>query len=342
MIVIDVLKILLLFLLCGYSSITDVKHGVISNRIILISSSMGLIFDIIGWILFDFKDFKFQVINILIVAFISIVLYALHIWAGGDCKLMLAISLIIPYELYIPLPYKWGSLTFLFAIIFGVSYIYLITDSIICAIKKRHIISKEKFSAKFKIILGGWICSVSYIILFDQIIMNTFPSITVNRMFIIIINISLVFLISGINFLRNKFIVIGVVISGIVLKIVFNQPIINKFMIINYSLAILFIMLRIFIDEYNHEIIRTSKVKKGMILSSISTLRFVNSKVKGLPSQSTEDLRSRLTENEAESVRRWEKSKYGTPTIEIVRKMPFAIFISAGTAIFMVLGAITQ
>lgn len=343
MIIVKILKILLIVLSCGYSSITDIRHGIISNKIVLVSSSIGLIIDIIGWSIFDSSYIKYQLVNILTTEFVSILLYALHIWAGGDCKLMFAISLAIPYELYLPAFNKWTSLITLLAIIFGVSYIYLIFDSIILGIKRKRIIGKDKFITNMKIIIGKWICCVSYILLFDQIIINSIPDI-INKfqILILIINICLVFIISGLNFLRNKFIIIGIIIAGIAVKIIFNQPIISKFMIINYTLVIVFIILRIFIDEYNRETIETSKVEKGMILSTATTLLFVNSKVKGLPAQSTEDLRSRLTETEAESVRRWEKSKYGTPTIEIVRKIPFAIFISAGTVIFLVLGAIMQ
>ena len=103
----------------------------------------------------------------------------------------------------------------------------------------------------------------------------------------------------------------------------------------------MFVVLRLFIDEYNYEIIPTSNVEKGMILSLETSLLFSNSKVKGLPNPSTEDLRSRLTE-EAQSIRRWEKSKYGVSEVKIVRKMPFAIFISLGTLVFIFLGVLLK
>lgn len=343
MIVIEIFKIIILVLLCAYSSITDIKRGIIENRIVLISIIIGLILDVIGWVVFDSSYVIYQLINILIVAFISTALYALHIWAGGDCKLILAISLIIPYELYISFFNKWTSLMILIAIVFCISYVYLVFDSIIYAIKKKKIINKEKFLNNLRRIIGRWICCVSYIIMFDQIIMNSFPNIISKfQIFLLIINICIIFIVSGFKILRNKFVIIGVIIAGVIIKIIFNQSIIDKFMLINYSLVILFIILRIFIDEYNREIIETSKVEKGMILSTATTLLFVNSRVKELPNQSTEDLRSRLTAEEAESIRRWEKSKYGTPTVEIIRKIPFAIFISIGTIIFLVLGAIMK
>ncbi len=68
----------------------------------------------------------------------------------------------------------------------------------------------------------------------------------------------------------------------------------------------------------------------------MTALSFLPSRVQGLPTDSTEDLRSRLTPEQAESIRRWEKSKFGKPYIVIVRKIPFAVFIGIGTAAFLV------
>lgn len=62
------------------------------------------------------------------------------------------------------------------------------------------------------------------------------------------------------------------------------------------------------------------------------------SQVRGLPRITTEDLDARLSKNEAESVKRWEFSKYGQPTITIVRKVPFAVFILIGTLFFLFIG----
>ena len=56
----------------------------------------------------------------------------------------------------------------------------------------------------------------------------------------------------------------------------------------------------------------------------------------------TEDLRSRITSEEAESIHRWEKSAGGKPYVVIVRKIPFAIFIGIGTLAFLIIEVIMQ
>lgn len=342
MIVLEFLKIILIVLLCVYSSITDIKHGIIENKAVLTASIMGICLDVISWLTFNREYSKYHIISILAVVALSIVFYALHIWAGGDCKLMLAISLLVPYELYIPVSNGKVSLVPLLVIVFGISYIYLLAESIVLAMKTKSI-EKGKLIKNARKSIIRWISCVAYITLLDQILLLFFPDIFIKSRFIIlIINICLAVVISGISVLCNKFVVATVILLEIVIRLICHQSILNKFMLINYGLAIVFIVLRIFIDQYNRETIETSKVEKGMILSAATTVQFVLSKVKGLPSQSTEDLRSRLTEEEAESVRRWGKSKYGTTTVEIIRKIPFAIFISIGTFLFLILGVVMR
>ena len=149
------------------------------------------------------------------------------------------------------------------------------------------------------------------------------------------------FVVSGIKILQNKYLVLIIAISVIVIKLLQQQAIISKSMLLNYTIVFLMLLLRLFIDEYNYETIPTKEVKKGMILATSTVVLFLNSKVKGLPLSSTEDLRSRLTQEEVDSILRWEHSKYGSDSIQIVRKIPFAIFISSGTIMFLLFGVFT-
>ena len=110
-------------------------------------------------------------------------------------------------------------------------------------------------------------------------------------------------------------------------------------MIAVYAVVLLMSALRILIQHYNYETIQSEDVKKGMVLSLQTTLLFSGSTVKGLPKISKENLNDRISEEEAKSVKRWSKTNEGSETVTIVRKMPFAIFISLGTVVFIVLGA---
>ena len=97
-----------------------------------------------------------------------------------------------------------------------------------------------------------------------------------------------------------------------------------------------------FAEKYNYQAIPTSKVKAGQIMSLATIMEFKPSKIHGLPTGQTEDLRSRITEGEAESIHRWETSSTGKPYVIIVRKIPFAVFISMGTALFLYVEVLMQ
>ena len=75
---------------------------------------------------------------------------------------------------------------------------------------------------------------------------------------------------------------------------------------------------------------------------SFSSMLMQNSKVKGLPGVSSEDLRDRLSEDEAESVRRWGKTPKGQNTIAIVKKIPFAVFIAMGYLTYLVVWSVIR
>ena len=91
-----------------------------------------------------------------------------------------------------------------------------------------------------------------------------------------------------------------------------------------------------FAGRYNYQEIPTSSVTAGQILSAKTVASFASSRVRGLPTNMTEDMHSRLSEAEAASVRRWEHSAMGKAYVTIVRKVPFAVFISVGTVILLI------
>ena len=69
------------------------------------------------------------------------------------------------------------------------------------------------------------------------------------------------------------------------------------------------------------------EIKKGIILSTFSSVLMQNSRIIGFHSISTEDLSRGLTESEVDSIKREAKSRKKTE-ITMIRKIPFAIFIS--------------
>ena len=104
-----------------------------------------------------------------------------------------------------------------------------------------------------------------------------------------------------------------------------------------YAISFFYVVFQIFIAEFNYQEIKTEDVRSGMILSMGTSMNFLRSRVKGLPGVSFEDMRSRITIDEADAIRRWGKSKNGSDKVVIVRKVPFALFISIGCMMYLLI-----
>ena len=341
MTVIDIIKIICLIAVSSYAACSDIKTGIIKNKYLLIAFAAGLALDIIGWSVFERESFIVQAVNISVLCGLSFLMYLLHIWAGGDCKLAVVISLFVPFSFYPSFFGKWYALVLFMAVAFVFSYFYLIADSVVYAVKRKKVVSPKKALKGVANFVLRCVVNLSYIILSDSLLLLAFPKVfSDSRYLIIALNICLVLIISGFKVLANKYLVAAIILADVIICTCFNLHMINKWMLISYLTACITLLFRLFIDEYNYDFIETKEVKKGMILSASTVLAFANSHVKGLPTSTTEDLRSRLTQEEAESVHRWEKSKYGCETVQIVRKVPFAIFISLGAVSFLIVGGI--
>ena len=127
-------------------------------------------------------------------------------------------------------------------------------------------------------------------------------------------------------------------ITDVVLMLVLSDISIKSLFSVKSIIIVAVVMIfREIADKYNYKEIKTDDIKEGQILSFKTVLCFNASKVKGLPITTTEDFRSRITSEQAESIKKWKNSKNGQDTITIVRKLPFAIFITIGTIAFVML-----
>ena len=96
-----------------------------------------------------------------------------------------------------------------------------------------------------------------------------------------------------------------------------------------YLVVVVFLILKLFVEQYNYEEIDIAQLKAGDILSTNDSLRVAA--LNDVPLDiSDESLKSRLSE---EKVTEIINSKYimnRINRVSIVKKIPFAIFISIG------------
>lgn len=330
----EAVLITLLICMCGYVTITDLRHGIIQNKVLLTAGAIGLLANAIYYLFFGRQFFIAFMLNISVMMAISITFYALHIWAAGDSKLLMLTIFLIPARIY----YKGNNVTatvVIMIIIFSVAYLYIIGESIYLGIKEKNLFKINRIKADIKLMVIQYIKCTCLVTLFGAILRFIIPEFyNKNIELMMILNMIIILLSYNFKFF-DKLIPLICLIIVTVVDCVFIS---GKNFDVNlkiYPLVIVVLILRLSAEKYNYLKIPTSKVEKGMVLAYSTIVYFIPSTIKGLPKEkTTEDIRSRITADEAESIKRWETSKYGQPEIVIVRKIPFAIFISIGTVIY--------
>lgn len=342
MVILDGIKIVLLICMCAYAAYTDIKSGIIKNRLILYSICSAFIIDLIEYIIIDRNSAITFVINAGLSIVISFILYFAHIWAGGDTKLLCVISLLIPVNCY----WEIGSYPFpniiVIAIMFILGFIYVIADTVIKLIKKQNRYDVKTYGKNVFSNIIRYLRTIVYIAVINYIyyyfIIAHFQIPNTIYLFICIV-VSVV--VNSQELFKSKVLVIGCLLFDIYMFAMTGIITINTHLW-TYVLVLVFMALRIFMDQFNHMMIDTDDVKKGMILSIYSSMQMQNSKVKGLPSISDETLASRLSEEEVASIKKWRNSKNGKEKIVIVRKIPFAIFMLLSVVIYITIGVLLK
>lgn len=335
------LTTLLALLVC--SSYTDFRNGMIHNRLIGICVVIASAINAVYYIAFSGKYISLFAVNTVLLVIVAVIFYVYHLWAAGDSKLLMTAALCIPGRFYS----FWQAnqcVGFLILVItFSAAFLYILTETIVLGIQNHNLLQIAVRKVNFKRAALVYVSMVSASILLTQSLTMLFPHFFEGSMFLpatvnFLVIVTLVYLSERISWsVIVAYCIISWMLIGTLaaLKIL---PLSFTFDYRSWLLVLAVLMMRAFAGKYNYAVIPTQEVKSGQILAATTVAAFSSSRVKGLPCGMTEDLCSRLTEEEAASVRRWENSALGKPYVVIVRKIPFAIFISMGIILFLVLG----
>ena len=330
--IMELALLILLVIVCVYATYTDITQGMIYNHILIPLFVSAIVLDIIYYCKLFPAGLQVFLFNEVVVIGFSVILYALHIWAAGDSKLLILVSLLIPARMTLLGERSYPEILII-AFAFASSFVFLIYDSL-CMWKKRGL-NKEKVWMAFRQYIVRLVISCIYITTLCKAENVIFPKIGINNLIVpLVLNISILLILAGIKAVwSRKVCVLGLLLS-VGYSIVTGNWFMNKSRIIYYLATAIVMLLQLIINEFNYDSIPVENIRKGMILSRGSVMVLSLSKVKGLPTHTTEDLRSRLTEDEAVAVKRWGKTKGSSGSIQVVRKMPFAIFITIGVAAY--------
>lgn len=335
----NIIEMIMLLLTAAYSiyaMVSDMRHGRISNRSVLISGIAAVILDAFYYSMVRPDLLASFGITVGIMTAIGAVMYIFNIWAAGDCKLLFVLSLSYPAGLYFCLNDYDITLWLSVAAAFLVGFMYIIAESAVTAIREKRTVSRNIFFARMKRFLLTYVTVLIYTA-FINIILAMFMKADLLRVITPVFAFAVAIAVSKLKPLQNKIAVAILLVVDIALAIHFTYiPLSGSWL--SYVVIIITAAAREFMGEYNYRTISAENVEPGMILSCASSALIQSSNIKGLPPISTEDLRSRLTQQQADSIKQWSKGSPLYEKISIVKKIPFAGFIAVGMIVYILLG----
>lgn len=339
MVVCEALLITLIIMMGLYVTITDLKSGLIENKVIIVTALMGIVVNIIYFQYIDVGFLKIYLINLLSISILAILLYAFHFWAAGDSKMMICATMLFPARFY---DYNQGGYipgVIYIILIFLIALFYILAESVYLTIKKERFYGNKPNNIKKSSItfLKDYVISLLYMRSLTSVLqLINLEGYIRYQLFIAFICLFVAVCIHSYSFFRKWYSISIVLISNI-LFFVINKQTLTIYTAFSMMILLFVLLLRYFLNGYNYKEINVSELRPGMILSAQTVIRFVSSKVKGLPNTTFEDMRSRLTQDEVDSINRWKDSKYGCEKIVIVKKLPFAVFIFLGMIAYFIL-----
>lgn len=334
--IIQALLMTVLVAACLYFSYTDLKFNKIKNGMIFVFGLIGLILDAVLYGFFRRDALIFYLATLVMLAILSVVMYAVHIWAAGDSKFMMLLGLLIPpscsersvmliNEIMIPI------------YAFGIGFLYLVVDTSIHILKKQYSFTIEEAERRGRLALKQFVINAVYVVAIlkiEDFVMRKWG--LQLGIFQLIFNVCLLILLGKIPLFYDKEVFGFVLGTSLLYSFGTGVWMLEPIRLVYYAVSFIYVILQILISEFNYQEIWTKDVKGGMILSTGTSMAFLKSRVKGLPGISFEDMRSRISEEEALAIQKWGKSKYGKERITIVRKVPFALFLSVGCMVYLV------
>lgn len=341
MVVLEAAMLTVLVMLLIHTARSDCKRDLIENQSLLIAAAMLLPMDALYYWLYGSEWLSSFGVNFMVLAIAGVFFYAQHIWGAGDSKLLFVIGLAIPGRLYAEGRLGLGAGLVIIAMAFIAAFIWILLHGIWQGIKQHNLLKLPQRYFDLKRMLASYVLVVSLMQILDRACRLMLPNELLSSPYIArgIYFAVLLWLIAWRNSLPIKRLY-GLAAMAFFLMIAFfavwglPQFVFSVFVLV--AVVGLFFV-RMMIEKYNYQSIPTATVRSGQILSAATVLSFAPSQVRGLPTNLSEDMEAKLTEEEAASVRRWEKSKYGRASVVIVRKIPFAIFLGIGVLAMLVL-----
>ena len=340
MIIVEALMLTCLAALLATTSYCDCKRGIIPNKYLMGFGLTAVLLDAFYYATWAGSFFGLFVFNLVVTSIVGVLFYAYSLWAAGDCKLLIVVGISIPGRFYSFWGTGWGVSFYLVAFVFTLAFAFVVIETVVLGIKDKRLFEFSfghvdwiKAFLTYLFMVGVLSFVREAVLLIAQGLIEKVPFVFVAFCFLLVLTMirlqekmstKMLAMIGAVTWLA----LIGFTIAGLS-QLHFSGS------VISWVMVLLVMVLRVIADKYNYRVIPSKNVQEGQILSASTVMGFSLSRIQGLPTGMSEDLRSRITAEEAKSVQRWAASANGKPYIVIVRKIPFAVFISLGAILFI-------
>lgn len=322
-----------------YATISDCVTGIIKNKVVLGCVVYAILLNIIYFGFFANDIIVDYALNNAIIWCIILALYFSDTWAGGDCKMSIAIAMLYPARCYFVLNGQITTLLMIiiFAFIFG--YVYLAIDAVICLLTRRIVLTKKYVMNSLFRFFTSYFTALVYITGLSLLLQTVLPpQYTLNPVLVFAVYMCIAWLVSAKAVFQNKYILGGVAIIDVIICSIYRIiPLSTDYRI--YLIMIILLLLQIIIRLRNYQTLPASKIQPKMILSTASSLLLAQAKPRCIKELSKENLGSRLTIEQAEAIRNW--GRQNGMNLTIVRKIPFAGFIFLGSIVYFIIWSVS-
>ena len=325
------------------ATITDLRNSIILNKLIVRMLGVSGVLSAVYYIFFAKDLIPLYIINLLCTLVFALFFYGYNLWAAGDSKLLILIMVSLPARVYYENPFGPFPGFFVILLTFAVAFTCIVMDSIHQGIKERNLFQWSIQMPRLRNVAVSYLFMVGSMTLINIVLINLFGYFLSTSGFLVtaldfLIVLSLVQIRMKIE---NKILSIATAIMWILIILIQGGGTLNliKSRLDPHAWIVVLIvmLLRMLSEKYNYQKIEVDELKPRMILSAHTVMMLQISRVKGLPTCMTEDLRARLDEPQIEAIKRWKKTKNGKDFVVIVKKIPFAIYISLGTLLFLLI-----
>ena len=318
--------LLLVLFISGLAAFTDIRYGRVKNKHLITAFVLWIILAVIeAYFLHSSSVDIFPLaLNVLFAFITSVIFYMADIWAPGDCKLYIVISLIFPVCAYaVRNGNIFPALNFV-VYAFALGYIFLLAMTLT---RRRYaeMNLKPDFSIRHYISILANTGTLSFLnIMINYYASDFFYS---NQILCILSSAASVYM------FRKKVYTAGKIAGFMCLICILIQSISSGTLpdtflslIMNLIIASVLEIIsnRMSVNTYRE--ISGDEVRAGMILSFASLWAMRKCNDPELPETTTENRRSRLTQTQADAVKNWCRDSHSN--IVIVEMIPFAPFIA--------------